>query len=71
MTLLTLAQHDPALRVTGGPLAPRGYVAAARKGDAGLIRWLDGWLARMRRDGSYVEIWRRHFRAFEGRLVGS
>jgi ABC-type amino acid transport substrate-binding protein len=71
VTLLTLAQHDPALRVTGGPLAPRGYVAAARKGDAGLIRWLDGWLARMRRDGSYVEIWRRHFRAFEGRLVGS
>ena len=71
VTLLSLAQHDPALRVTGLPLGPRPYAVAARKGDTGLIRWVNGWLARMRRDGSYVEMWRRHFRAFEGRLVGS
>jgi hypothetical protein len=32
---------------------------------------VNGWLARMRRDGSYVVLWRRHFRAFEARLVGS
>jgi polar amino acid transport system substrate-binding protein len=71
VTLLTLAQHDPALRVTGSPLAPRPLVAAARTGDTGLIRWVNGWLARMRRDGSYVVLWRRHFQGFEARLVGS
>jgi ABC-type amino acid transport substrate-binding protein len=70
VALLGLAQHDPALRVTGHPIGPRPYVIAARKGDAALIRWVNGWLAKMRRDGSYGEMWRRYFAPFESRLVG-
>lgn len=70
VVLLGLAQHDPALRVTGQPIGPRPYALAARKGDAALIQWVNGWLAKMRRDGSYGELWRRYFAPFESRLVG-
>jgi ABC-type amino acid transport substrate-binding protein len=70
VVLLGWAQHDPALRVTGQPIGPRPYAVAARKGDAELIRWVNGWLAKMRRDGSYGELWRRYFAPFESRLVG-
>jgi ABC-type amino acid transport substrate-binding protein len=45
-------------------------VVAARREDAALIRWVNGWLARMRRDGSYDELWHRHFGPFESHLVG-
>ena len=70
VVLLELAQREPALRVAGQPIAARPYAIAARKGDTGLIRWVNGWLAKLRRDGSYGEIWRRHFAPFESRLVG-
>jgi ABC-type amino acid transport substrate-binding protein len=70
VVLLGLAQHDAALRVTGRSIAARPYAVAARKGDAELIRWVNGWLAKMRRDGSYGELWRRYFAPFESRLVG-
>jgi len=69
VVLLTLAQQDPEFRVTGSPIRPRPYVAVARKGDTGLIRWVNGWLARMRRDGSYDAMWHTYFGPFESRLV--
>jgi ABC-type amino acid transport substrate-binding protein len=69
VVLLTLAQHNPGLRVTGWPIRPRPYVAVARKGDTALIRWVNGWLARMRRDGSYDAMWHKYFGPFESRLV--
>ena len=69
VVLLGLAQHDSTLRVVGQPLGPRPYAIGARKGDAVLIRWVNGWLAKMRRDGSYGELWRRYFAPFESRLV--
>jgi polar amino acid transport system substrate-binding protein len=68
--VLGLAQRDAALRVTGAPIRPRPYVVAARKGDTGLIQWVNGWLAKMRRDGSYGRMWRRYFGAFESHLMG-
>jgi ABC-type amino acid transport substrate-binding protein len=68
---LGLAQHDSTFRVTGTPIRPRPYVAAARKGDTGLIRWVNGWLAKTRRDGSYAVMWRRYFAPFEAHLLGS
>ena len=70
VVLLLLAQQDGTLRVAGPPIAPRPFAIAARKGEIGLIRWVDGWLAKMRRDGSYGELWRRYFAPFESRLVG-
>ena len=69
VVLLGAAQHDAAVRVVGQPIAPRPYAVAARKGDTGLIRWVNGWLAKMRRDGSYVDLWHRYFGPFESRLV--
>ena len=70
VVLLGLAQNDPAFRVIGQPIGPRPYAVAARKGDTELIRWVNGWLAKMRRDGSYGDLWRRYFAPFESRLVG-
>jgi polar amino acid transport system substrate-binding protein len=70
VVVLGLAQRDAALRVTGAPIRPRPYVAVARKGDTGLIQWVNGWLAKMRRDGSYSRMWRRYFGAFESHLIG-
>ena len=70
VVLLGLALHDPVFHVAGLPVRPRPYVAAARKGDTDLIRWVNGWLARMRRDGSHGVMWRRYFGPFESHLVG-
>ena len=70
VVVLQLAERNRELRAIGSPLRPRPYVVAARKGDAGLIRWVNGWLARIRRDGGYAELWRRYFAPFESRLVG-
>src|SRR5262249_29018480 len=70
VVLLMLAQHDPRFRVAGSPVRPRPYVVVARKGDTELIRWVNGWLARMRRDGSYGAMWRKYFGPFESHLVG-
>jgi len=70
VVVLEMAQRDAALRVTGAPIRPRPYVVAARKGDTDLIRWVNGWLAKMRRDGSYGRMWHRYFGAFESHLMG-
>ena len=70
VVVLELAQRDRDVIAIGHPLRPRPYVVAARKWDTGLIRWVNGWLAKIRRDGSYAEMWRRHFAPFESRLVG-
>jgi ABC-type amino acid transport substrate-binding protein len=70
VVVLELAQRDAVLRVTGAPIRPRPYVVVARKGDTGLIRWVNGWLAKMRRDGSYGRMWRRYFGPFESHLIG-
>jgi ABC-type amino acid transport substrate-binding protein len=70
VVVLELAQREAALRVTGAPIRPRPYVVAARKGDAEVIRWVNGWLAKTRRDGSYSRMWRRYFGAFESHLMG-
>jgi ABC-type amino acid transport substrate-binding protein len=67
---LGLAVRDPALRVTGPTLGARPYAIAARKGETGLIRWVNGWLAKLRREGSYGLLWRRYFGPFESHLVG-
>ena len=69
--VLRIAQADPGLRAVGSPIRARPYAVAARKGDIGLIRWVNGWLARIRRDGSYGDLWRRYFAPYESRLVGS
>ena len=69
VVLLRLAQGDAALRVIGKPIRPRPYVVAAPSGEVELIHWVNRWLAKMRRDGTYDELWRRHFDAFAARLV--
>ncbi len=56
--------------MTGSTFAARPYAIAARKGDTGLIRWVNGWLAKLRREGSYGTLWRRYFGPFESYLVG-
>ena len=70
VVVLELAQRETALRVTGAPIRPRPYVAAAQKGDTGLIQWVNGWLAKMRRDGSYSRMWHPYFGPFESHLIG-
>jgi len=69
VVLLRLAQEDSAFRVIGKPIRPRPYVVAAPSGEVELIHWVNRWLAKMRRDGTYDELWRRHFDAFASRLV--
>jgi len=69
VVLLRLAQEDAGLRVIGKPIRPRPYVVAAPSGEVELIHWVNRWLAKIRRDGTYDDLWRRHFDAFESRLV--
>jgi len=69
VVLLRLAQEDAALRVVGKPIRPRPYVVAAPSGEVELIHWVNRWLAKIRRDGTYDDLWRHHFDAFASRLV--
>ena len=70
VVILGLAHRDGGLAAVGRPLHPRPFAVAARKGETELIRWINGWLARSRRDGSYAAMWQRYFRPFESHLVG-
>jgi ABC-type amino acid transport substrate-binding protein len=67
--VLTLAKENPDLRAAGKPFIPRPYGIAVRKGDTEFIRWVDGELARMKKDGTYDRLWKQYFADVEASLV--
>ncbi len=67
--ILKLAKENPDMRAAGKPFYPRGYGIAVRKGDVEFINWVNAQLKRMRADGTYERIWKKHLAEFEASLV--
>jgi len=66
--ILTLAKEDPDLKPVGKPFIPRPYGIAVRKGDVEFIKWVDGQLDKMKKDGTYDALWKKYFGDVEAYL---
>jgi ABC-type amino acid transport substrate-binding protein len=67
--IMTLAKENPDLKPVGKPFTPRPYGIAVRKGDVDFIKWVDGQLDRMKKDGTYDKLWKKYFGEVEANLV--
>jgi ABC-type amino acid transport substrate-binding protein len=67
--ILTLAKENPDMKAVGRPFIPRPYGIAVRKGDVEFIKWVNNQLARMRKDGTYDKLWKKHFGEVEANLL--
>ncbi len=67
--VLTLAMENPDMKAIGKAFMPRPYGIAVRKGDTEFIKWVNGELAKMHRDGSYDRLWKKYFAEVEAQLV--
>jgi len=67
--ILTLAKENQDMRAVGKPFVPRPYGIAVRKGDLEFIKWVNGELAKMKRDGTYDKLWKKYFGEVEANLV--
>jgi len=66
--ILTLAKENPDLKPVGKPFTPRPYGIAVRKGDMEFIKWVNGQLAGMKKDGTYDRLWKKYFGDVEAYL---
>jgi ABC-type amino acid transport substrate-binding protein len=66
--ILTLAKENPDLKPVGKPFTPRPYGIAVRKGDVDFIKWVDGQLDKMKKDGTYDKLWKKYFGEVEAYL---
>jgi ABC-type amino acid transport substrate-binding protein len=69
IVILTLAKDNPDLKPVGKPFEPLPYGIAVRKGDTAFIDWVDEQLNTMKQDGSFDELWSKHFGEIEQNLV--
>ena len=67
--VLTLVKENPDLRATSKVFMPRPYGIAVRKGDTEFMKWVNGELAKMKKDGTYDRLWKKYFADVEGQLV--
>ena len=67
--ILTLAKENPDMKAVGKPFVPRPYGIAVRKGDMAFIKWVNAQLARMKKDGTYDKLWKKHFGDVEANLL--
>ena len=67
--ILKLAKENADMRAAGKPFYPRPYGIAVRKGDVEFIGWVNAQLKRMRGDGTYDRIWKKHVGEFESQLI--
>ena len=57
------------MRAAGKPFYPRPYGIAVRKGDVEFNNWVNTTLKKMRADGIYDRIWKKHVGEFESQLI--
>jgi polar amino acid transport system substrate-binding protein len=69
IVILTLAKENPDLKPVGKAFRPLPYGIAVRKGDTEFIDWVDEELNKMKEDGSFDELWSKHFGEIEQNLV--
>jgi ABC-type amino acid transport substrate-binding protein len=67
--ILTLVRENPDLKAVGKPFIPRPYGIAVRKGDVEFIKWVNGELGRIKKDGTYDQLWKKYFGDVEANLV--
>ncbi len=61
MLVLALAKQDRGLKAAGRPILSRPYAIAVRKGDMQTLRWVNGKLSAMKKDGTYDRLRRKYF----------
>lgn len=66
--IVTLAKENPDLKPVGKPFTPRPYGIAVRKGDVEFIKWVDGQLGKLKKDGTYDKLWKKYFAEVEANL---
>lgn len=69
IVILTLAEENPDLKPVGKPFEPLPYGLAVRKGETQIGDWMDETLAAMREDGTFDELWKKHFGDIEANLI--
>ena len=67
MVILALARENRDLEAAGKPILPRPYAIAVRKGDVQTLRWVDGKLSAMKKDGTYDRLREKYFGATVGK----
>src|SRR5437773_5647993 len=67
--VLTLVRENTDLKAVGKPFMPRPYGIAVRKGDTDFIKWVNGELGKMKKDGMYDRLWKKYFADVESSLV--
>ncbi|HSB68735.1 MAG TPA: transporter substrate-binding domain-containing protein [Candidatus Methylomirabilis sp.] len=66
--ILTLAKENPDLKPVGKPFTPRPYGIAVRKGEGEFVKWVDGQLLKLKKDGTYDKLWKKYFGEVEANL---
>src|SRR5262249_52973949 len=67
--VLTLVRENPDLKAVGQPFMPRPYGIAVRKGDTDFIKWVNPAPGRIKQDGTYDRLGKKHFADVESNLV--
>lgn len=69
VVILALAKENPDLKPAGKPFMPQPYGIAVRKGQVEFNKWVNERLAAIHKDGTYDQLWKKHFSAIEDSLV--
>lgn len=67
--VLTMANESTDVKSVGDPWCPRPYGIAVRKGEAEFVDWINEQLAALRDDGTYDQLWKKHFGEVETKLM--
>ncbi len=57
---LFLAQRDKTLKTVGTSFNPHPYAIAVRRGDTDFLEWINLQLSKMKREGTFEELWRKY-----------
>lgn len=69
IVILSVAAENPGVKAVGEPFEPLPYGLAVRKGESEISAWMDETLAAMREDGTFDELWTKHFGDIQDMLI--
>jgi hypothetical protein len=64
-----MAHESTDVKSVGDPWCPRPYGIAVRKGESDFADWINGQLVALRDDGTYDQLWKKHFGEVETKLM--
>jgi ABC-type amino acid transport substrate-binding protein len=67
--VLTMAHDNADLKAVGDPFGARPWAIAVRKGETEFVKWVNQQLLALRNDGTYDQLWEKHFIEVEAKLL--